>query len=73
MLGTREYTLCSPFRANAHNSSYLETRHLLDMLAYKLCKLYLFSTLIRSHVTESGRTITLQISDTNICLVIENK
>ena len=23
MLGTREYTLCSPFRANAHNSSYL--------------------------------------------------
>ena len=21
MLGTREYTLCSPFRANAHNSS----------------------------------------------------
>ena len=22
MLGTREYTLCSPFRANAHNSSY---------------------------------------------------
>ena len=23
MLGTREYTLCSPFRANAHNSSYI--------------------------------------------------
>ena len=23
MLGTREYTLCSPFRANAHNSSYM--------------------------------------------------
>ena len=23
MLGTREYTLCSPFRANAHNSSYV--------------------------------------------------
>ena len=23
MLGTREYTLCSPFRANAHNSSLL--------------------------------------------------
>ena len=23
MLGTREYTLCKPFRANAHNSSYL--------------------------------------------------
>ena len=23
MLGTREYTLCSPIRANAHNSSYL--------------------------------------------------
>ena len=23
MLGTREYTLCSPFRANAHNSSFL--------------------------------------------------
>ena len=22
MLGTREYTLCSPFRANAHNSSF---------------------------------------------------
>ena len=22
MLGTREYTLCSPFKANAHNSSY---------------------------------------------------
>ena len=22
MLETREYTLCSPFRANAHNSSY---------------------------------------------------
>ena len=22
MLGKREYTLCSPFRANAHNSSY---------------------------------------------------
>ena len=22
MLGTREYTLCSPFRANAHNYSY---------------------------------------------------
>ena len=22
MLGTREYTLCSPFRTNAHNSSY---------------------------------------------------
>ena len=22
MLGTREYTLCSHFRANAHNSSY---------------------------------------------------
>ena len=22
MLGMREYTLCSPFRANAHNSSY---------------------------------------------------
>ena len=22
MLGTREYTLCSPFRANSHNSSY---------------------------------------------------
>ena len=24
MLGTREYTLCSPFRANAHNSSYMK-------------------------------------------------
>ena len=23
MLGTREYTLCSPFRANAHNSSFV--------------------------------------------------
>ena len=23
MLGTREYTLCSPFRANAHNSSFI--------------------------------------------------
>ena len=23
MLGTREYTLCSPFRANAHNYSYV--------------------------------------------------
>ena len=23
MLGTREYTLCSCFRANAHNSSYI--------------------------------------------------
>ena len=23
MLGTREYTLCSPFRANAYNSSFL--------------------------------------------------
>ena len=23
MLGTREYTLCLPFRANAHNSSSL--------------------------------------------------
>ena len=23
MLGTREYTLCSPFRANAHNSIFL--------------------------------------------------
>ena len=23
MLETREYTLCSPFRANAHNSSFL--------------------------------------------------
>ena len=22
MLGMREYTLCSPFRANAHNSSF---------------------------------------------------
>ena len=22
MFGMREYTLCSPFRANAHNSSY---------------------------------------------------
>ena len=22
MLGTREYALCSPFRANAHNSSF---------------------------------------------------
>ena len=26
MLGTREYTLCSPFRANAHNSSYLRVQ-----------------------------------------------
>ena len=24
MLGTREYTLCSPFRANAHDSSLLQ-------------------------------------------------
>ena len=23
MLGTREYTLCSPYRANAHNSSFI--------------------------------------------------
>ena len=23
MLGMREYTLCSPFRANAHNSSFI--------------------------------------------------
>ena len=26
MLKTREYTLCSPFRANAHNSSYICVR-----------------------------------------------
>ena len=28
MLGTREYTLCSPFRANAHNSSLLTFSHI---------------------------------------------
>ena len=27
MFGTREYTLCSPFRANAHNSSCLMRSH----------------------------------------------
>ena len=27
MLGTREYTLCSPFRANAHNSSSCVVLH----------------------------------------------
>ena len=37
MLGTREYTLCSPFTANAHNSS-------LDFLQHD--KLLIYSRLI---------------------------
>ena len=32
MLGTREYTLCSSFRANAHNSSFLG-----DILYHVIC------------------------------------
>ena len=36
MLGTREYTLCSPFRANAHNSSlcYICT---MPLTAHVIC------------------------------------
>ena len=30
MLGTREYALCSPFRANAHNSSLIYVVHIRD-------------------------------------------
>ena len=30
MLGTREYALCSPFRANAHNSSLLMSSGAFD-------------------------------------------
>ena len=29
MLGTREYTLCSPFKANAHNSGYVMLNDLI--------------------------------------------
>ena len=43
MLGTREYTLCSPFRANAHNSSS-------DCFVSDLC--YLF-TLLHCMITGS--------------------
>ena len=31
MLKTREYTLCSPFRANAHNSSYIFCNHINEI------------------------------------------
>ena len=32
MLGTREYTLCSPFRANAHNSSSIWSRSIIVIM-----------------------------------------
>ena len=42
MLGTREYTLCSPFRANAHNSSFIQKTdihiiHVDDILQICIC------------------------------------
>ena len=39
MLGTREYTLCSPFRANAHNSSYSTVNGLSDECQLADCQL----------------------------------
>ena len=71
MLGTREYTLCSPFRANAHNSSYYDAftndyyrtmpYHGLQLVRPKIItqNLMLTSTKIRPLFSTFAKLVTL--------------
>ena len=45
MSGMREYTLCSPFRANAHNSSYSIYSHVFNVVTMHILKLQLLCVL----------------------------
>ena len=52
MLGTREYTLCSPFRANVHNSSF--DRHMYFHCEHFATITYLHDFQFKSYGSNSG-------------------
>ena len=54
MLGTREYTLCSPFRANAHNSSLeilLDDRKVVEIHIFFIWWLLILAKFINSPIS----------------------